>query len=69
MMQTENNITEKNEVLKTDLIRRANRKGLLADDRHAYVFGTLRLVNKLRERKAFRNSILTPLVEKGRNYS
>lgn len=67
--QETTNLTAKNEALKIDLIHRADRKGLLADDKHAYVFGTLRLVNKLRERKTFRISILAPLVEKGRVYS
>lgn len=62
-----NNITAKNEALRASLISRANKKGLLGDDRHAYVFGTLNLVGKLRGRKTFRESIIAPLAEKGRS--
>lgn len=60
-------ITEKNEALRASLISRAQKKGLLGDDRHAYVYGTLRLVNKLRERKTFRERIAAPLQEQGRS--
>lgn len=63
-MSTDNSITAKNERLEKDLRARAQRKGLLGDDKHAYISGTIRLVGKLRERKAFKNAILAPLAEK-----
>lgn len=67
MTLDENNRTEKNEALRASLTSRAIRKGLLGDDRHAYVTGTLRLVNKLHDRKVFRERITAPLREQGRS--
>lgn len=61
-------ITAANEALRADLTTRAKRKGLIGDDRHAYVEGTVRLVNKQRDRKSFKERIVAPLTEKGRVY-